>query len=102
MQHIESRDVVVLVTQALREADGLHRNGPMDMSGKPVEGADLGGPASCFKTGEIQNTFETYSGRPIRRHTTNTLNPFITAAPFWEQTAQIRSSLSPKRDRGLP
>ena len=28
------------------------------------------------------------------------LNPFRTAVPFWVQTTQIRSSLSPKRDCG--
>ena len=28
------------------------------------------------------------------------LNPFSTAVPFWGQTSQIRSNLSPKRDCG--
>ena len=29
------------------------------------------------------------------------LNPFRTAVPFWGQTTQISSSLSPKRDCGF-
>ena len=36
----------------------------------------------------------------LRKGTRNDVNPFRTAVPFWGQTTQCLSSLSPKRDCG--
>ena len=36
----------------------------------------------------------------MRNYFTTDVNPFGTAVPFWGQTSQILSSLSPKRDSG--
>ena len=39
VQHLESRDVIVLATQSLVQPNGLHHNGPMNMHGRPTEEA---------------------------------------------------------------
>ena len=44
--------------------------------------------------------YTVYKANLLQQYYISTINPFRTAVPFWEQSTQISSSLSPKRDCG--